>query len=72
MIRSGLVLVLLLGGPLCLLSGCNQSPIREDLPRTPFARYQALRGGEPPMMELDTFGRERPALRARLAPRDRP
>ena len=71
MIRAGLVFAVLVG-TLTVLTGCGNTPIREDLPRTPFGRYQALRGGEPPMEEEDTFGRTRPALRARLQPMDRP
>lgn len=52
--------------------GCTNNPLSDDLPRTPYGRYQDLRGGEPPQNETDTFGNIRPALRARLAPLDRP
>ena len=56
---------------LCL-TACGTNPLSSDLPRTPYGRYQALRGGEPPQEELDSFGNPRPALRARLRPMDRP
>jgi len=55
-----------------IAAGCTQSPLSSDLPRTPYGRYQDLRGGEPPQNEPDTFGNMRPALRARLEPMDRP
>lgn len=58
-------------GPAMLL-GCTQNPLSSDMPRTPYGRYQSLRGGEPPQQEPDTFGNMRPALRARLQPMDRP
>lgn len=54
------------------LVGCGTNPLSSELPRTPYGRYQALRGGEPPQEELDSFGNARPALRARLRPMDRP
>lgn len=54
------------------MTGCAQNPLSSELPRTPYGRYQALRGGEPPQDEPDTFGNLRPALRARLQPMDRP
>lgn len=63
--------LLLIAGVLAL-TGCSQSPLSSDLPRTPYGRYQALRGGEPPEKEPDSFGNMRPALRARLSPKDRP
>lgn len=56
---------------LLALAGCQKSPFARDLPRTPYERYQLLRGGAPPQSELDTFGNKRPALRARLVPNER-
>ena len=70
--RLWMALSVLAGAGLLALSGCTQSPLSSDLPRTPYGRYQALRGGEPPQKEADTFGNMRPALRARLSPKDRP
>lgn len=52
--------------------GCTQDPLSRDVARTPYGRYQALRGGEPPMEKPDTFGNMRPALRERLEPLERP
>ena len=71
MIRMGWVFSLLMAG-LVWLAGCSSDPLSSELPRTPYGRYQALRGGEPPQEELDSFGNSRPALRARLRPMDRP
>lgn len=72
MIRVCMASGVLLVSAALLLPGCSKSPLNSDLPRTPYGRYQALRGGEPPQEELDTFGNSRPALRARLSPKDRP
>ena len=69
MIKVSLAIAALLGSG-WLLAGCTQSPLYSELPRTPYGRYQALRGGEPPQEEVDTFGNPRPALRARLSPKD--
>ena len=52
-------------------TGCHKNPFAADLPRTPYERYQLLRGEAPPAYELDTFGNRRPALRARLVPHER-
>ena len=71
MIRTGQVVMVLMVG-LIGLAGCGTNPLTSDLNRTPYGRYQALRGGEPPQEELDSFGNSRPALRARLRPMDRP
>lgn len=75
---------LVTAGTLGPLAGCSQNPLSQTrtreingqmvevtIPRSPYGRYQALRGGEPPMEEPDTFGRMRPALRERLQPMDR-
>lgn len=70
-VRRGAVSSVMFSGVL-LAVGCTQSPLDAELPRTPYSRYQALRGGEPPMEEPDTFGNMRPALRARLQPMQRP
>ncbi|MGB0767868.1 MAG: hypothetical protein ACPGYV_09165, partial [Phycisphaeraceae bacterium] len=47
-----------------IATGCGTDPMSSELPRTPYGRYQDLRGGEPPQEELDSFGNSRPALRA--------
>lgn len=72
MIRAGIVFGLALLVLLSGIPGCNRTPFIPDMPRTPYARYQDLRGGEPPQTEPDSFGNQRPALRARLEPMDRP
>jgi len=53
-----------------LLTGCYQSPFAQEMPRTPYQRYQLLRDEAAPVREMDSYGHERPALRARLAPQD--
>jgi hypothetical protein len=58
-------------GCLMLGTGCQKSPFSKELPRTPYERYQLLRGDAPPVYELDTYGNRRPALRARLVPNQR-
>ena len=59
----------LAGGSAGLLAGCESSPLAaESAVRTPYDRYRTLRGTERPRTTVDSFGRERPALRARLAP----
>ena len=57
---------------LCLLlGGCAGNPLSEKAPvRSPYERYEMLRGTARPATTIDSFGRERPALRARLAPLD--
>lgn len=52
------------------LTGCsNRKLFPRDAARSPFSRYDALRGQEPQMYVDDEFGREIPNLRARLSPR---
>lgn len=58
-------------GVLLLAAGCQKNPLAPRYPRTPYERYQLLRGEAPPTHELDSFGRRRPALRARLVPSER-
>ena len=56
----------------CLgLGACTKSPFYNKYPRTPYQRYQMLRGTDAPRYEYDTYGNQRPALRARLTPPDR-
>lgn len=50
------------------VSGCQESPFRSDLPRTPYERYQVLRGDYRPVSTEDEFGVDQKALRQRLAP----
>ena len=54
-----------------VMTGCGVSPFGErQRPRTPYARYQTLHGEDRPRTYTDSFGREQPALRARLSPMD--
>ena len=59
-------------GLVCAVSvrmvGCQKSPFYNDYPRTPYERYQLLRGQDAPVQEFDTYGNPRPALRQRLTP----
>ncbi|MEM1027060.1 MAG: hypothetical protein AAGJ38_03160 [Planctomycetota bacterium] len=55
----------------CLLvglgtTGCRKSPLPSDAPRSPYERYDALRGQTVPKTVTDSFGREQPNLRGRL------
>ncbi|NBC10848.1 MAG: hypothetical protein GVY24_03820 [Planctomycetes bacterium] len=52
--------------------GCADPLFPENMPRSPYDRYLALRGQSRPEVELDVNGREKPALRRRLAPLDTP
>ncbi|MEM8737511.1 MAG: hypothetical protein AAGG38_03400 [Planctomycetota bacterium] len=54
------------------IGGCAPgTPFKDsDRVRTPYERYQVLRGEKRPKTVTDSFGKEQPALRARLAPLD--
>ena len=65
--RSVAVILLLV-----IAGGCARSPLVSDLPRTPYERYQVLRGQERPENERNEFGAEVPALRERLRPLGEP
>ncbi|MEM1356507.1 MAG: hypothetical protein AAF911_12535 [Planctomycetota bacterium] len=53
------------------VSACTGTPFKDAKQvRTPYERYQVLRGEQRPKTYIDSFGREQPALRARLAPLD--
>ena len=59
----------LLAAGLFWAAGCSGSPFRDDVQiRTPYERYQVLRGQATPKTVVDSFGREQPNLRGRLAP----
>jgi hypothetical protein len=65
----GLLTTLILTSVLMAV-GCARSPIREDQARTPYQRYAMLRGTDAPPVTVDSFGREKPDLRARLSQPD--
>lgn len=48
------------------LPGCAQSPVAANAPRSPYERYDALRGRNVPRTRIDSFGRERLNLEGRL------
>lgn len=54
------------------MAGCQKKLFPPELPRSPYDRYSLLRGRDRPQVELDAYGAERPALRQRLAPLERP
>ncbi|MEM1354043.1 MAG: hypothetical protein AAGH88_04080 [Planctomycetota bacterium] len=62
----GVLILLSLG-----LGACTKSPFYNEYPRTPYERYQMLRGTDAPRYEYDTYGNRQPALRPRLTPPDR-
>lgn len=55
---------------LFVLPGCRPSPIPADGQRSPYERYDALRGQVVPKTVTDSFGREQPNLRGRLGNRE--
>jgi hypothetical protein len=50
------------------LMGCEKALFPEDLPRTPYERYDRMRGRYVPPSQRDAVGGESPALRERLTP----
>jgi hypothetical protein len=71
MTTERLVTLVVLGGVLAL-GGCAKQLFPEDVPRSPYERYQMLRGQDRPKTYVDVFGVERPALRERLKPLGQP
>jgi hypothetical protein len=57
-------------GTLTLLGGCEKALFPETAQRTPYDRYQMLRGQGRASTETDKFGNNEPALRDRLRPLD--
>lgn len=55
-----------------LSGGCAKELFPEDTPRSPYERYQMLRGQDRPKTYTDVFGVERPAIRERLKPLGQP
>jgi hypothetical protein len=52
------------------LSGCSKPLLGPTDERTPFDRYDAVRGNYAPQYVENEFGRQQPNLRARLAPKN--
>ena len=72
MLRGQLAVVLCLWVCVGSLCGCQGGLFPQKVARSPYERYLALRGLEPPAMQENPYGRQRPALRQRLRPLDRP
>ncbi len=53
---------------LAMPQGCAQSPFPPNAARTPYTRYQILRGEERPAKEASLTGRDSVNLRNRLKP----
>ena len=51
------------------MSGCQDVLFPPNTPRTQFEAYDRMRNEAAPEKEYDALGKEKPALRARLAPR---
>jgi len=56
---------------MCVGMGCENKPLfPPDVPRTPYERYQKLRGQNRSMTQENAYGGQQPALRGRLKPLD--
>jgi len=53
-------------------AGCEKPLFPKDLARSPYERYEVLRGQQRPSTEENSFGGEEPALRERLRPLGQP
>ena len=61
------------GGVLCAasaLSGCSEPLLSATDVRSPFDRYDLVRGNYAPSYIENEYGRKQPNLRARLSPKD--
>jgi len=65
-IRMAVVLALL--GVVAGVCGCQKPIFAENKPRTPYERFQVLRGERRPVTEPNVYGVDQPALRQRLEP----
>jgi hypothetical protein len=64
-----LIFVAMLGA-ITLLGGCEKQLFPESAARTPYDRYQMLRGQSRMASETNAYGGDQPALRDRLRPLD--
>ena len=71
MFRRTLILVALTGA-ITLLGGCEKSLFPAGTSRTPYERYQLLRGQGRSASETNAYGANQPALRDRLRPLNQP
>ncbi|MFI4916980.1 MAG: hypothetical protein ACIAS6_10805 [Phycisphaerales bacterium JB060] len=68
-VRRRTAVMLVAGGVASLLGGCRDPLITEDQIRSPFHRYDRVRNQDADTFVRDEFGRARPNVAARLAPR---
>lgn len=68
-VRGRAAAVLMSGGVAALLGGCRDPLITENQIRSPFHRYDRVRNQDADTFVRDEFGRTRPNVAARLAPR---
>ena len=61
--------VVVLGSAL-LAGGCRNPLFREGEDRSPYARYDSVRGQNVPEYRYNEYGRRVPNLRARLMPKE--
>ncbi|MEQ9095519.1 MAG: hypothetical protein RIE32_04585 [Phycisphaerales bacterium] len=62
-------LLLVAAGGAAMLSGCREPLITENQIRSPFHRYDRVRNQDADTFVRDEFGRPRPNVAARLAPK---
>ena len=55
-----------------MVGGCEKQLFPDNLPRSPYERYDSLRGRDKSMSEENTFGGTQPAVRQRLKPMGTP
>jgi len=67
---AGATLWVCVGAGTLLLVGCERPLLSPDDQRAPFERYDAVRSQYAQRQIEDEFGRPKPNLRARLAPKD--
>lgn len=68
--HSRLIAFAIAGGGIAALSGCSKPLLSPRDERTQYDRYDVARGQYEPQFIEDEFGRRKPNLRGRLAPKD--
>jgi hypothetical protein len=51
-----------------MVGGCETQLFPDNLPRSPYERYDSLRGRNRPMSEQNAYGGTQPSVRNRLKP----
>ncbi len=69
--KVGICKLMLFAGSVGWVTGCEQPLFTPTKARTPYERYQILRGQSRPATEQKAYGAQEPALRQRLEPLDR-